>query len=386
LIKTEKSGKTALVIAGPVFAASCVCVFLFFWLGAALVANPHGELTLQLPGWDQAKWWLGRPDTAYYIGIVRDGYKAARYSSREAANWAFFPAYPILVRLLADGRAPEFLLAVGFGLSLSFYACGTWLLGRLLLLDFDTETVTRTLLLFCFYPLAFSLGIFGPDSLLFLAASAAFYCARKGRWPMAALATGIASITRVQGVLVLPCLLYMCWRSRPKIDRRFAWLAVAPLGLAAFAWHLWRLTGNPLAFVGIQRAWNNSPSYPFAFLVDFLRSPKLIGSDGWDPTVLTVAVTCGATGLALWSWRRRQMPLEYCLFFALQVVVLTCRSSAMGNLRYATGCFPFFLALGITSKRTVIFGVLLAVFAGFLGLMAALFGAGHHTGYFFAAF
>jgi hypothetical protein len=82
------------------------------------------------------------------------------------------------------------------------------------------------------------------------------------------------------------------------------------------------------------------------------------------------------------------MPLEYSLFFALQLVVLTCRTSAMSNLRYVTGCFPAFLALAVLVKRPVAFSLLLALFAGFLGLFAALFAAGqqHHPAYHFAAF
>jgi hypothetical protein len=155
-----------------------------------------------------------------------------------------------------------------------------------------------------------------------------------------------------------------------------------------FAWHLWRLTGNPLAFVGIQRAWNNSPSYPFAFLVHFFREPVLIGNSGWDPVGLTVIVTCSMAALLIWAWRKQAFPVEYSIFLALQVVVLTCRTSTLGNLRYVTSCFPFFLAVGILTKRPLTYSLLLAIFAAFFGLFAALFAAGqqHHPGYHFAAF
>jgi hypothetical protein len=62
--------------------------------------------------------------------------------------------------------------------------------------------------------------------------------------------------------------------------------------------------------------------------------------------------------------------------------------STLGNLRYATDCFPFFLALAILAKRSLVFSLTLATFAGFLGLCASLFAAGqqHHPGYHFMAF
>jgi hypothetical protein len=372
----------------PIFLASCVCIFLFFWLGSVFVSTPQADIVpLRAPTWDEAKWWLGRPDTGFYIDIAENGYKAAPYSSAVGTNWAFFPAYPLLLRLIAHGRSPEFYLVAGFCLSLVFYCLGVLYLARLLLDEYDGETVTRTLILFCFYPFAFSLAVFGPDSLLLLTACAAFWYARQSRWTLAALAAGIACVTRVQGVLVVPCLMCLYLRHR-RIDKSFVPLLLAPSGLTAFSLHLWKLTGNPLAFIAIQRAWNNSPSYPFAFLVNFLRAPALIENSGWDPAFLSVIVTCSMAALCLWSWIKQRMPIEYRLFFTLQLIVLTCRTSTMGNLRYVTGCFPFFLALGILTKRTLAFSFLVVIFAAFFGLFAALFAAGqqHHPGYHFAAF
>jgi hypothetical protein len=71
-----------------------------------------------------------------------------------------------------------------------------------------------------------------------------------------------------------------------------------------------------------------------------------------------------------------------------QLAVLISRTSTPGNLPYVTGCFPFVLALGVLTKRPMAFSLLLAVFAGFFGLFAALFAAGqqHNPGYHFAAF
>jgi hypothetical protein len=85
------AGRTAFRIASPIFLASCACLFLFFRLGSIFVLTPHAdEITLRLPALDEAKWWMGRPDTGYYIDIADHGYKDAPSSSAEVANWAFF--------------------------------------------------------------------------------------------------------------------------------------------------------------------------------------------------------------------------------------------------------------------------------------------------------
>jgi hypothetical protein len=211
---------------------------------------------------------------------------------------------------------------------------------------------------------------------------------------MGACRTGgrVACITKVQGVLVVPCLLYMYLRTnrpgRSLLPLVFAPVTRAPVTLAAFMFQLWRLTGNPLAFIGIQQAWNNAPSWPFAFLVRFLREPVLIGNSGWDPIPLSLIATLAILAVLVWCARTRSIPIEYCLFFGLQLVVLTCRASTLGNLRYVTNCFPFFLGLAILAKRHLMFSLMLAVFAGFFGLCASLFAAGqlHHPGYHFVAF
>ena len=204
----------------PIFLASCVCIFLFFWLGSVFVSTPQADIVpLRPPTWDEAKWWLGRPDTGFYIDIAENGYKAAPWSPAIGNNWAFFPAYPLLLRLIAHDRPPEFYLVTGFALSLIFYGLGVLCLARLLLKDYDIETVTRTLILFCFYPFAFSLAVFGPDSLLLLTACAAFWYARESRWTLAALAAAIASVTRVQGILVVPCVICLYLRQQ-RFDRQ----------------------------------------------------------------------------------------------------------------------------------------------------------------------
>src|SRR5438094_880947 len=108
--------------AARIFVASCLCIFVFFSVGSIFVSTPHADIvTLRLPAWDEAKWWIGRPDTGFYIDIAQRGYKAAPYSPAVGTNWAFFPAYPLLLRLLVHGRSEDTYLVAGFLLSLFFY-------------------------------------------------------------------------------------------------------------------------------------------------------------------------------------------------------------------------------------------------------------------------
>src|SRR5579862_3992939 len=137
------------------FVASCFCIFIFFWVGSIFVSTPQADIVaLRLPTWDEAKWWIGRPDTGFYIDIAEHGYKAGPYSPAVTANWAFFPAYPLLLRLVVHGRSAATYLVTGFLLSVLFYGLSVLYLRKLLLIDYNDDTVIRATLLLCFYPFA----------------------------------------------------------------------------------------------------------------------------------------------------------------------------------------------------------------------------------------
>jgi hypothetical protein len=108
-----------------IFAASCVCIFIFFWVGNIFISTPQADIVaLRLPSWDEAKWWMGHPDTGFYIDIAEHGYQTGPYSPAVGTNWAFFPAYPLLLRVLVHGRSAETYLVTGFFLSVLFYGLG----------------------------------------------------------------------------------------------------------------------------------------------------------------------------------------------------------------------------------------------------------------------
>ena len=158
---------------------------------------------------------------------IEDGYEARPFSVERQANCAFFPAYPLFVKYVAEFFSAD-VFFVGCILATLSYLLVLYILLHLLALDFDRETTFRSLLLLAFYPFAFGLVAFGPDSFFLLAICLSFYCARKERWLLAGLIAGIASATRPQGVLLGVPLLYMYLRKRKnnetKITSEFLWL------------------------------------------------------------------------------------------------------------------------------------------------------------------
>lgn len=216
---------------------------------------------------------LARWDALHFLGIAADGYAGGdpRFTFPEVRP-AFFPVYPGAVRVLSGFGADEGLVLIASQVvSLGSLFVALVLLARLVELEIGERFVRPTLLLLAFFPMAFFLGAPYSESTFLALAVGAFLAARTGRWATAGVLLAVASATRVPGVLlVVPIgLLYLYG---PRSDRPAAaprtglrrllpshglrpdvlWLALAPLGLAAFAVYLSRVVGDGGAWLDAQ--------------------------------------------------------------------------------------------------------------------------------------
>lgn len=212
-----------------------------------------------------------RWDAVWYLDVARDGY-------HEPAQAAFFPLYPLLVRGLG-GSVPA-----AIGLSTACMLVALVALHALTALELDREAARWTVIALAFSPMSFFLSAVYAEALFLALTVGAVLAARLDRWAWAGVLGGLAACTRSTGVLVLVALLLIGWRrARP---RELAWLALVPLGLAAFplalalGGHDWR---EPF---DAQTAWFREWAGPLGGVVDGARAAwdgvrqLLAGPDG----------------------------------------------------------------------------------------------------------
>lgn len=161
-----------------------------------------------------------RWDAIWYLDIARHG-----YDSKPSA--AFFPLYPLAVRGLGGSVAAAILLSTAC-LLVALVA-----LHRLTELDLGREAARWTVLALAFSPMAFFLSAVYAESLFLALTVGAVLAARCERWAWAGGLGGLAAATRSTGVLVLLALAALAWQARVR-PRDALWLALVPLGLAAF--------------------------------------------------------------------------------------------------------------------------------------------------------
>lgn len=307
---------------------------------------------------------FSRGDVQWYMSIAQEGYEARPFSADQQANWAFYPLWPMVLRLsayLPIGMVTWGIL-VANGLSILAIA-GIY---RLVLLDFDREVAALTALLAAAFPGAYFFMRPGPEALFLLLTVFSLYAARRRRWLLAGGLGALATVTRLQGILLLLPLLYLYYH-RYKTAGRHRLTAVAffliPAALLLHMTRLYFLTGNFSANLEVQAAWDHHLSYPFAAMVRFLSAPAVVDYYGWNLAPVSFLFVFLATVVALEGLRQKGFPRDLLLFMISSLLVVVSRDNLNASLRYLSLIFPLFLILVLgLQKRQIMIALLFFFF------------------------
>jgi hypothetical protein len=260
----------ALRAAGSAFAWSRLLVFAIAVGAVAIVGVAGGNegnfdqpaLTHPFSGLlDSLLSPLARWDSVWYLDIAHSGYGGQ--------SSAFFPLYPLLVRVVAAVSAPGALLVAGYVVSLAALFGALYLMHRLVTLELGSSQVARVaVLMLALFPGALWLGAPYSESLFLLLSIGAFYAARIERWALAGLCAGLASAARSAGVVLLVPLVILWWKSDGRRARDLGWIALAPAGLVAYSVYLAASIGDGFAYLHLQEVWFRSFAGPFGAVPD----------------------------------------------------------------------------------------------------------------------
>lgn len=152
----------------------------------------------------------------------------------------FFPAYPILIKVLTLTGLTSFL--AGFLISQVSTIIALFFLYKLARLDFTDKVAQRAIFALLIFPTSFYLVSVYNESLILAATTAAFYFARKKRWFIGAVLATLASATRLTGLAVVAAViieylfnnqirLKLSWLWETKLHRFFIYSIVVWLTL-----------------------------------------------------------------------------------------------------------------------------------------------------------
>ena len=329
----------------------------FFQVTSARSGERPTSVVEALMKWQQ---W----DTNWYVIIATQGYGWDAERSP-----AFFPLYPLLIRGV-DQVNPGPTIAAALLVS-AVSTLALLVLVHRLALDVLGRVAGADASRSVFYLLAFPTGFFlvaGYNESLFLAlAVGSLYLMRHGRWWWAGALAGLASATRLAGVLLAAAFVVEYLRQRgaferplrrPRLGLDALAIALVPSGALAYAAFCAYRFGDVMAFSKAQALWLRDGYHPPWVSLKMaggavLRTGSLF-DHGTIHNVLNVGAALGAiTLLVLAVVGRWKLGVEnlYLVVFAFLCVLVPLSTPIQTDyplasmLRYVLECVPIFFVL-----------------------------------------
>jgi hypothetical protein len=335
-VTQEYGSATVTAQPAPDWRAALPSLAAVFLVSRALVLLVAGALSA-IPLAEKGPLWTDRPyldaltamDGIYYLGIAAEGYHLAPV--RDAYyDWVFFPLYPAVVRAVSMVTLGDVAVAGVLVSNVAFFAA-LLALYALSVRHLGHETAVRAVGFVALAPGAVAFTMAYSDSLFLLLAIGAFLTAERGRWPLTGLLYGLASLSRLPGVLLgVPLLLLALREASGPRWRALPWLAAGPIALAAFAAWQGVALGDPLAFIRAQAAWAIAPAL----------------GDGTTPArldllpMLLIATLLFYTFLLVYM-RPDRIPLAHAAVAILALLTVIASLRLQSVARYVAVAWPF---------------------------------------------
>lgn len=262
-------------------------------------------------------------DSLHYIHIAQHGYTNSSLA-------AFFPLYPLMIRLAMFVFGSPLISA----LLISWLA----LIGAVyyylrILTEFfknDSTKAVMGVLLFLFFPTGIFLAAAYSEGLFALLSLAAIYYAFRRQYIVSGVLTGLATLSRPDGVFILLLIAAMLYELRAKLWQIGLSVLLGCSGIISYMIFLGIKLHNPLAFISAQK-------HHIRWLSDsFFHS--------FSNTLSAVSLILFVLAIiaVIYWWRRRR---SFALFGLLFVLLPILTANFNGYPRYLLIDFPLQLML-----------------------------------------
>jgi hypothetical protein len=381
--------RAALSIAGTALAFRVVSALVAFLANRSFPLHQREQFTVF--GSTNLFWdTFARYDSGWYCQIAKNGYVfvvgGPSAGIGKAGKIAFFPLYPLMMRYTGGVVGSELgtLFLAGILVSwLSFMAAmvALYFLARL---DLPRRQAQRAVLLAAIFPFSFFFGLVYSESLFLLLTLLTFYAFRTQRWMLGGVAGALATATRVNGILMLPALAWIAFRSTESTestarDRVMAvvGLLLVTAGIGAYSFYVYQLSGNPFEWARTIQRWGYNTggapwTAPAALLHNLLTRPyEYLSTEPMAPYDTLYGITAIAF-LALTPVVWMKFGAAYGAFMLLNLWLPLSSGVFEGLGRYCSVLFPAFILLATIRSRATLTCVIV-VFALFYTLGLALF-------------
>lgn len=319
-----------------------------------------------LPNWI---WGFGNFDGVHYLRIAQFGY-SAQYTQ------AFFPLYPILIKLFSFGGSSLLgaLIVSNVSLLISLY-----LFYKLLTIDFNIDKSLKTILLFLAFPTAFYLGAVYSESTFMVLALLSFLMMRQKKFLMSGFFIALASLTRVFGICLILALIWEIYKSKDKSLDALGGLLVSVLGITAYMIYLWTNFHNPLYFLTAQPHFGAQRSASLVLLPQvlwrYLRIFATVSASSYTFFNAALEFIFTMAGLCLLVYSFWKVRFSYWIFSLTAFLLPTLTGTLSSMPRYSL--MLFLLLPCLTNLKKIWLISLISLFIVFEVLLTGLFIRGY---------
>lgn len=372
-----------------------VVIFVFLWrtilFGISFVTSeiyqftprfPYSNIYLIPTGLPQWIWAWANFDGVHYLTIATRGYFAQ-------FTQAFFPLYPLLTHLVATILFKQYIFA-GIGLSFVCFCIATVYFNKLLLLDYKKEIVIKILLAMFLFPTSFYFAALYTEGLFFLLTILSFWFARRDKWVFAGICGGLAALTRITGIFLLPALLLewllmyrknILFRRQKNRIYNFIYSAIKyitksfsspilyliPFGLFLYMGYLYLFHGDALYFWHAQSAFGAERSVGFILppqvlwrYLKILISINIFSLAFFNAFLELLAYMFGILGLLLGY--KLKIRLSYLIFSWLVIFIPALTGTFSSMPRYILLAFPLYIVLGCIRNKYMQYAIFVGSF------------------------
>lgn len=329
------------------------------------IVDPHRALDI----WNR---W----DAPHYLDLARYGY-SAEGPGDVPLFIVFYPLYPWLTgavnALLNDPVVSGFLVTTIASL---FVAP---LLARVVGRELGAPLGRSAAWFLLIFPTAFVLHIPYTEALFMAVLLGSFLAARNERWWLAGILGALATMTRVNGLILVPALVAEAltqWLVDPERRLRISWLGIGlvPVGFLVYLGVNVAVYGDPFHFLFVQQDhWYKSLDAPWVGIGGVIDS--IVHREPWESMMLgwmeLAFIGLGLAGTIYAAFRFRP---SWFAWMAGNWLLFVSTSFVMSVPRYALTLFPLFAWFALAGQRrewwTAITFVSLILFGLFASRMA----------------
>ncbi len=274
-------------------------------------------------------------DGDWFVGIAQNGYHLEAFGDTGYHDYAFFPLYPMLVRVLALPW-PNFVGLIAIALNVVLFALALVLLVRLARPHLGEALGIRAAALLAIFPFSFVFTMAYSETLTLILVVLSVLAVERGYAGRAGIAFGLASFTRAQSAFyIVPLLL----AARRHGGGRLRWVALGLGPLATLSYIVWVafFTGSWNGYFGSYAAWGRNTGGAAA-------GSGSVGQALAGPLALYFAalmvLLMVSVGLFVFA-RRDRIPVEYLAIPAIALVMLLISGSLEAVGRVVLLSFPY---------------------------------------------